>query len=171
MSKLHGSWAASVLLLHLAVCASAAAQHTQGYVSGGAATVTNNPYTYWQGNYTPFAGGGEGAIGRRFTLAGEGAGLISTAGGYNAGVLSAGPNFHFLLRSDRKIDPFVGGRPSRAGRGVAEQAKLPDHKPLAGREASEATPRYGRSDRIKASRASFRWSCVISSESATNFAF
>ncbi len=110
MSKLTFSSAISVLVLHLALCGSLAAQNTQGYVFGGAATVSNSSYTYWQGHYAHFGAGAEGALGSRFTLAGEAAALINT--GYRFGrdavVFSAGPNFHFFPRSDRKIDPFAG---------------------------------------------------------------
>lgn len=94
-----------------AICQAAAAQHSHGYVFAGAATIPGrSAFTFWQGDYVTLGGGGEGAIGQRFTVGGEVSALLSrrVLFGRNAGVLSVGPGFHFLPR-DRKLDPFVNG--------------------------------------------------------------
>lgn len=95
-----------------AICQAAAAQHSHGYVFAGAATIPGrSAFTFWQGDYVTLGGGGEGAIGQRFTVGGEVSALLSrqVLYGRNAGVLSVGPAFHFLPRGDRKLDPFVNG--------------------------------------------------------------
>ncbi len=97
-------------LVPLLFTASVPAQHTQGYVFAGPTTIPGpTAYTYWHGNYLHVGGGGEGGIGKRFSLGGEAGLLVSTASTYgrNAGVLSFGPAFHFFPSNERKLDPFV----------------------------------------------------------------
>jgi hypothetical protein len=96
----------------LAICQTAAAQHTHGYVFAGAATIPGrSAFTFWQGDYVTLGGGGEGALGRRCTVGGEASALLSRQAlyGRSAGVFSVGPAFHFLPRGERKLDPFVNG--------------------------------------------------------------
>lgn len=97
-------------LAPLLFTAAAPAQHTQAYVFAGPSTIPGpTAYTYWHGSYLHAGGGGEGGIGKRFTVGGEAGLLVSTAStdGRNAGVLSVGPAFHFFSRDGRKLDPFV----------------------------------------------------------------
>ena len=97
-------------LAPLLFAAAAPAQHTQAYVFAGSSTIPGpTAYTYWHGSYLHAGGGGEGGIGKRFTVGGEAGLLVSTAStdGRNAGVLSVGPAFHFFSRDGRKLDPFV----------------------------------------------------------------
>lgn len=95
------------LLLFSVLSTPAMAQHSGAYVFAGPVVVSSNYYTYWQGPFLHAGGGGEAGIGSHFTIGAEGGALMPRQRyGRSAGLLSAGPYFHFL-RADRKIDPFV----------------------------------------------------------------
>lgn len=96
-----------------------AAQHSGAYVFVAPVEVSRNGYTYWQGPFFQAGGGGEAALGSRFTLGGEATALLPRAQfGQTAGLLSIGPYFHFLP-AQGKFDPFVtGGGAVLAGNGV-----------------------------------------------------
>ena len=98
------------IILALVIPPVAAAQGSHGYAFVGATTIPGEPiYTYWQGNYVHAGGGVEGGIGKRLTVGGEVGALISVRETYgrSAALLSFGPGFHLVPRSDRKLDPFI----------------------------------------------------------------